>query len=85
MKTFKTCLCPDSHTAITNPLLALYAVVTYVVVVVVVVVIDILVFNGALVPQGLVDIHEDIAVSLVTSAPVKTNNNKTSRQKLQLT
>ena len=85
MKTFKTCLCPDSHTAITNPLLALYAVVTYVVVVVVVVVIDILVFNGALVPQGLVDIHEDIAVSLVTSAPVKTNNNKTSRQKLRLT
>ena len=84
MKTFKTCLCPDSHTAITNPLLALYAVVTYVVVVVVV--IDILVFNGALVPQGLVDIHEDIAVSLVTSAPVKTNNNnKTSRQKLRLT
>ena len=83
MKTFKTCLCPDSHTAITNPLLALYAVVTYVVVVVVV--IDILVFNGALVPQGLVDIHEDIAVSLVTSAPVKTNNNKTSRQKSRLT
>ena len=83
MKTFKTCLCPDSHTAITNPLLALYAVVTYVVVVVVV--IDILVFNGALVPQGLVDIHEDIAVSLVTSAPVKTNNNKISLQKLQLT